>query len=247
MLAQITNKSLKQLSSEVNRMTAPTLYEKLSLIQCELKAPKSQYNSFGNYYYRSCEDILEAAKPLCSKQKTTLTISDEIVCIEGWHYVKATVSLHDWESGEIIENIAYARESANKKGMDDSQITGATSTYARKYALNGLFNIDDTKDNDDQKLKEEQPERAKKEEQENQEQRKSIEKNIIACIQSLIDEFEVDIEGDAFQSTMKQLVGYNTLVLDKMPLNKLETYAEKLLGVLTNKRNKAKEQANATQ
>lgn len=225
-------------------MTAPTLYEKLSTIQCELKAPKSQYNSFGKYHYRSCEDILEAVKPLCNKQKTTLTISDEIVCVEGWHYVKATARLYDWSSGEAIENIAYARESVTKKGMDDSQVTGSTSTYARKYALNGLFNIDDTKDNDDTKLKNEQTERAKKEDQE---QRKSIEKNIKACIQSLIDEFEVDIEGDAFQSTMKKAVGYNTLTLCDMPLDKLQTYEEKLLGVLTNKRNKAKEQASATQ
>lgn len=227
-------------------MTAPTLYEKLSLIQCELKAPKSQYNSFGNYYYRSCEDILEAVKPLCNKQKTTLTISDEIVCIDGWHYVKAAAKLHDWESGEVIENIAYARESATKKGMDDSQVTGSTSTYARKYALNGLFNIDDTKDNDDQKLKEEQTKRLKKEEKENKEQRKSIEKNILACIQSLINEFNVDIEGAAFQSTMKKAIGYNTLVLCDMPIDKLRTYANKLFEVLTNKRNKVKEQANVT-
>lgn len=228
-------------------MTAPTLYEKLSLIQCELKAPKNQYNSFGKYNYRSCEDILEAVKPLCNKHKTTLIISDEIVCVEGWHYVKSIARLYDWSSGEVIENVAYARESATKKGMDDSQVTGSTSTYARKYALDGLFNIDDTKDNDDTKLKDEQAERTKKQEQEDQKQRKSIEKNIKACIQSLIDEFEVDIEGDAFQSTMKQLVGYNTLTLCDMPLDKLQTYAEKLLGVLTNKRNKAKEQANATQ
>ena len=122
---------------------------KLMLIQASLKAPKNQRNAFGNYNYRSCEDILEAVKPLLYDTKTTLTISDDIVEVGGRIYVKATATLKDCETWEIIEqNSAYARESESKKWMDDSQITWATSSYARKYALNGLFCIDDVKDAD---------------------------------------------------------------------------------------------------
>ncbi len=124
------------------------LKEKLSLIQNELKAPKNQYNSFGKYKYRNCEDILEAVKPICNKYRTTLVVEDE-VCMGGdRYYIKAIATLYDWDSdGQFIVN-AYAREELEKKGMDASQLTGATSSYARKYALNGLFNIDDTKDTD---------------------------------------------------------------------------------------------------
>ena len=124
--------------------------KKLLQIQSELKAPKSQVNSFGKYNYRSCEDILEAVKPLCLKYETTLTISDEIVEIGGRVYVKATASLNAYDENYISVS-AYAREPENKKGMDESQITGAASSYARKYALNGLFCIDDTKDADTMK------------------------------------------------------------------------------------------------
>ncbi len=122
---------------------------KLMLIQASLKAPKNQRNAFGNYNYRSCEDILEAVKPLLYDTQTTLTMSDDIVEVGGRIYVKATATLKDCETWEIIEqNSAYARESESKKWMDDSQITWATSSYARKYALNGLFCIDDVKDAD---------------------------------------------------------------------------------------------------
>ena len=124
------------------------IYEKLSFIQCELKAPKNQYNSFGKYNYRNCEDILEGAKPICNKYRTTLTVCDSIKFIEGRYYVEATASLYDWDSDVVISNSAYAREAETKSGMDVSQITGASSSYARKYALNGLFCIDDTKDAD---------------------------------------------------------------------------------------------------
>ena len=122
--------------------------EKLMNIQQELKAPKGQYNSFSNFKYRSCEDILESVKPLLAKYKCVLTISDELVNIGERYYIKATATLADIESEDIESNIAYARESLEKRGMDDSQITGATSSYARKYSLNGLFAIDDTKDAD---------------------------------------------------------------------------------------------------
>ena len=124
------------------------IYEKLLNIQTELKAPKGQYNSFGKYKYRSCEDILEAVKPICAKNKATLILSDSLENIGDRYYIKATATLIDVESGENLENTAYAREEAEKKGMDGSQITGTASSYARKYALNGLFNIDDTKDAD---------------------------------------------------------------------------------------------------
>ena len=125
------------------------IYEKLLNIQNELKAPKSQFNDFGKYKYRNAEDILESVKPLCFKYKATLTLSDEIVLIGERYYVKATATLTDNEKPELkIWITAYAREEESKKGMDGSQVTGASSSYARKYALNGLFNIDDTKDSD---------------------------------------------------------------------------------------------------
>lgn len=121
---------------------------KLMNIQQELKAPKGQYNDFGKYAYRSCEDILEAVKPLLKKEKVVLTISDELQYIGNRYYIKATATLIDTESEATISNSAYAREEEIKKGMDGSQITGASSSYARKYALNGLFGIDDNKDSD---------------------------------------------------------------------------------------------------
>lgn len=125
-----------------------SVYEKLSKVQAELKAPKGQYNSFGKYKYRSCEDILEAVKPLNAKHGVVLTVGDEVVEISNRFYVKATATFVDIESGEKIINTALAREDDAKKGMDGSQITGTASSYARKYCLNGLFCIDDTKDAD---------------------------------------------------------------------------------------------------
>lgn len=123
--------------------------QKLLNIQRDLKAPKSQYNSFGKYNYRNCEDILEAVKPLCAREGACLTISDEVVQIGERYYIKATATLYDSKTSEEINHVtAYAREEAEKKGMDGSQVTGAASSYARKYALNGLFDIDDTKDAD---------------------------------------------------------------------------------------------------
>ena len=120
--------------------------EKIVAIQSELKAPKGQYNSFGKYNYRSCEDILEGVKPLLAKHGLVLTIQDSIDLIGDRFYVKATATITDGK--EQLSTNAYARESLDKKGMDASQVTGATSSYARKYALNGLLAIDDTKDAD---------------------------------------------------------------------------------------------------
>jgi hypothetical protein len=124
------------------------IYEKLLKIQTELKCNKSQYNSFGKYNYRSCEDILEAAKPLLVKHKLSMQISDELEQVGDRYYIKATATLLDIEDNSTMSNTAYAREDLDKKGMDGSQITGTASSYARKYALNGLFLIDDTKDSD---------------------------------------------------------------------------------------------------
>ena len=125
------------------------LYDKLILMQSELKAPKSNYNYFGKYSYRSCEDILEAVKPLCKKYRALLTLTDDIEVIADRVYVKARAILRDVDDyNTAIEVQAFAREPSEKKGMDSSQVTGTASSYARKYALNGLFCIDDTKDAD---------------------------------------------------------------------------------------------------
>lgn len=127
------------------------LYESLGQIQAELKAPKGQFNDFGKYKYRSCEDILEAVKPLLKKYGLFMTISDRMVEVGGRIYVEACATLFGIDNPKEIPQIsvtAYAREEESKKGMDASQVTGAASSYARKYALNGLFCIDDTKDSD---------------------------------------------------------------------------------------------------
>ena len=124
------------------------IQEKLTMIQLDLKAPKSKRNNFGNYNYRSCEDILEAVKPLLAANMCSLTLDDDVLCIGDRVYVKATATLTDHAEGATISTHAFAREAETKKGMDESQITGTASSYARKYALNGLFAIDDTKDAD---------------------------------------------------------------------------------------------------
>lgn len=126
--------------------TVLTLRQKLSDIQVRLDAPKSQYNSFGKYHYRKCEDILSALKPFLTEHKCTVQLSDEIIEVGGRVYVKATASICDDE--DAISAVGFAREAVDKKGMDDAQITGTSSSYARKYALNGLFAIDDEQDGD---------------------------------------------------------------------------------------------------
>lgn len=122
------------------------LIAKMVKIQSELKAPKNQTNAFGKYKYRSCEDIIEALKPLLARENLYMNISDDIIEVGGKNYVKATATIFDGENS--ILSSAVARESVDKKGMDDAQQTGATSSYARKYSLNGLFGIDDQKDAD---------------------------------------------------------------------------------------------------
>lgn len=163
--------------------------EKLLAIQAELKAPKGQYNDYGKYSYRSCEDILEAVKPLLEKYKCTLTMHDDIVLVGDRYYIKATASLLDTESPESVGNVAYARESLTKKGMDDCQITGTASSYARKYCLNGLFLIDDTKDSDthDNNGDEEKEDDKKKDDKNNEKLATPNQIEIIRDICSKID------------------------------------------------------------
>ena len=127
-------------------METKKIYEKLAKVQAELKAPKGQFNSFGKYHYRSQEDILEAVKPILSRQGMTINLTDDIVLVGDRYYVKSTAIVSD--GTDNISVTAFAREPNEKKGMDESQITGTASSYARKYALNGLFDIDDTKDSD---------------------------------------------------------------------------------------------------
>lgn len=127
---------------------ANTIYQKLQNIQSRLKVEKKNYNDFGGYSYRSCEDILEAVKPLLVENNLALVMTDEVEAVGERYYIKATATLYDTEGGTNIAATAYAREAKEKKKMDDAQVTGSSSSYARKYALNGLFAIDDAKDSD---------------------------------------------------------------------------------------------------
>lgn len=138
------------------------VYEKLMKVQSTLKAPKGQYNSFGKYNYRSCEDILEGVKPILAEVGATITLSDSIEVIGDRVYVKAIALFTNVDDGKFIENVAYAREENEKKGMDGAQVTGASSSYARKYCLNGLLLIDDTKDADTDENQNERNAKAKK-------------------------------------------------------------------------------------
>lgn len=190
----------KEMSEQINdSFQSEDIYTKLSHIQNELKAPKNQFNKFGNYKYRSCEDILEALKPLCAKYKATLIIYDEIVMIGDRYYVKAMAKLYDQETTDYIEAYAFARESQAKKGMDDSQVTGATSSYARKYALNGLFNIDDTKDFDTNEVHQQSNQKQGNTQPKQQPQQQGFEQanlmaNIDNCLKKL-KELGVDINS----------------------------------------------------
>ena len=148
------NVDLNNLPSVPNEVPSTAVKEdtslttKLMMIQSELKAPKNQRNNFGEYNYRNCEDILNALKPHLMRYKCVVLLTDDLVLIGDRFYIKATAKLVDAESNNTISVNAYAREEETKKGMDSSQITGSASSYARKYALNGLFAIDDTKDSD---------------------------------------------------------------------------------------------------
>ena len=149
--------------------------EELIKIQSELKAPKNKYNSFGKYSYRSCEDILEAVKPLLKKHGCYMTITDDVFVAGDRFYIRATVSLVN-KDGKSVIGVGLAREDKSKAGMSESQITGTASSYARKYALNGLFLIDDTKDADTDEYKVESDAKAKKEKKDSDKRRKELEK-----------------------------------------------------------------------
>ena len=192
--------------------------EKLLAVQAELKAPKGQTNSFGKYKYRSCEDILESVKPLLKKYNATLVISDSLELIGERYYIKATATFQDVETDGIIENTAYARESAEKKGMDDSQITGTASSYARKYALNGLFLLDDTKDADTDEYHEQT--HGKKSEADNTE---AFDKSCDEIGNMKIAKMKVDI----IRSKCKECGTDEASVLNRYGLNSMEDMTEK--------------------
>ena len=143
-----------------------TIHEKMMKIQTTLKAPKNKWNDYGKYNYRNAEGILEAVKPLLEEQKLAMYITDDVIAVGDRVYVKATVKVQDIETEASVVTTALAREVFNKKGMDDSQITGTASSYARKYALNGIFLLDDTKDADTDENQKERTARANKQEKE---------------------------------------------------------------------------------
>ena len=140
-------------------MVIKLVYDKLQKIQCELKAPKNKHNTFGGYDYRDLSGILEAFKPFADKYKCTLLLSDDVKVTEDRTYIVATATLIDTEDGTQVNVKDYAREQDSKKGMDDAQVTGACSSYARKYACNGLFAIDDSRDIDAMDNTKEEPKR----------------------------------------------------------------------------------------
>lgn len=139
---------IEVMMEEQSEPQGASLLEKLMLVQSALKVPKGQRNDFGKYNYRSCEDILEAVKPHLLERRLALTMCDDVREVAGRFYVRAIATLHDVDTGDVMDACAWAREEETKKGMDGSQITGTASSYARKYALNALFAIDDTRDAD---------------------------------------------------------------------------------------------------
>lgn len=187
------------------------IVEKLLKIQTTLKAPKGQWNDFSKFKYRSCEDILEALKPLLKEAKATLIIKDELEQIGDRYYIKATATIYDNENDEQISTQAYAREEATKKGMDASQITGAASSYARKYALNGLFAIDDTRDADPQNN---EPQKSKEE----------IEKEVEKIKGQLVD----PIKLKTIQTMVKRIGVPEGVICKRFKINSLSDTTEEI-------------------
>lgn len=204
-----------------------TLEEKLLQIQMELVAPKNQWNEFGKYKYRSCEDILEGLKPCLAKVKAAVTISDDLILIGDRYYVKATAILHDAESQFTIQNSAYAREELTKKGMDSAQVTGSTSSYARKYALNGLFGIDDVKDpdtrnnNEDGKRKPAEPKRQQQKQLQAPQQQKTTPKIDDTKARMLVDLCMTD--GVDIRAVLAM---YNVQMVDDLTEKKFQNIQE---------------------
>ena len=193
------------------------IYEKLMSIQSELKAPKNQHNSFGGFNYRSCEDILEAVKPICKKYNCCLTLYDKPIVVGEWHYIEATATLADEDNAITVT--ASAREQQEKTKMDTMQLTGATSSYARKYALNGLFCIDDTKDADTDEFKKQT---SNKEEDDGN---KPIDQIMIESLQDLIK--NLGITKEECLTALKELGANN---LRDLKFNQVEEFRKKLGG-----------------
>lgn len=206
------------------------VYEKLIKVQAELKVPKSKFNSFGKYKYRSLEDILEGVKPLLEKNKASLVIADSIEQVGDRYYLKATATFIDTENGESVSNSALARESADKKGMDDSQITGTASSYARKYALNGLLLIDDTKDADTDEAHVEKEARAEK--------AKDDEKNE-ALVTDIGDMKIAPVKVNVLKGDIDSGLMNEEKMLACFKVEKLEDVTEKQFSDYVQKRNKA--------
>ncbi|MGP5429532.1 ERF superfamily protein [Enterococcus malodoratus] len=193
-----------------------SLDEKLLSLIAELKAPKGQRNNFGKYNYRSAEDILEAVKPLALKYGLLPRLSDEPIAIGDWHYIQATASIIDVKTGEERSATGNAREPESKKGMDESQITGTASSYARKYAMNGLYQIDDTKDADTDEYKQ-QVDSGKP---------KTIDSNKSKVLKAKVKELAIlaslktgtDITPDAMYEKLS-----DTKFLNIIPIEKLDT------------------------
>ncbi|MEE6647957.1 ERF family protein [Limosilactobacillus pontis] len=212
----------------------------LLTVQMELKAPKSQYNKFGGYNYRSTEDILQAVKPLLKKDNDNLSLSDEPIMVGDWHYIKATATFTD-KNDKTTVSTGYAREAANKKGMDDSQITGTASSYARKYALNGLFLIDDTKDADTDEYHNQQqpssqnqpaqklpaPQKQMSQLQKNQQEYKKLR-------QQIIDSFSGDMTLDSANKQIQQTAGINNGDSTEAKYQKMVKAAKEILSKYNN-------------
>lgn len=216
----------------------------LLTVQMELKAPKSQYNKFGGYNYRSTEDILQAVKPLLKKDNDHLSLSDEPIMVGDWHYIKATATFTD-KNDKTTVSTGYAREAANKKGMDDSQITGTASSYARKYALNGLFLIDDTKDADtdeyhkqQQSSVRQQPARKRPAPQKQMSQLQKNQQEYKKLRQRIIESFSGDMTVDSANKQIRQMAGINNDDSIEVKYQKMVKTAKEILSNYKNGGNK---------
>lgn len=203
-----------------------SILKKLLALQTELKAPKGQYNTFGKYKYRSCEDILEGIKPLLKSEKVIILLSDKIIQISNRYYVESTATIIDIETGEEKSVTALARESEDKKGMDSSQVTGSTSSYARKYALNGLLCIDDTKDSDTDEEKKIMLNNDKKEKEETEEMKKEIIKELVLLVK------KHNIEGEKVSKYINKTFKKNTT--NELNIDELDALNDYILGLISN-------------
>lgn len=208
---------------EINVLAPATLHEKLVEIQKELKVPKNQFNKFGGYNFRSAEDILATAKPLVNAMGLALTCDDDLVMLGNRYYVKATVSLSDGVSSAT--RTAFAREPENKKGMDESQITGTASSYARKYALNGLFAIDDVKDADSNEHAVELKARPEPVLELSKEDLKSIQSAETVADLKVVCRTIADRLGSKYTKLIKTLFSNRKAVIEKPTISQEETEA----------------------